>query len=463
MKYINIKKTFKGNNIGSIAIIIALITLLYLLLSIYFANHFFFNTVINGVNVSLKSHSDAPDIIKDYIKNYKLQLLERDGEIEELVGQDIGLEFNENSNLSELNNKKNSFKWLRSVLRVQKYYVEDLYLYDEGRLENQIKHLKCLNREFIYPQNVSFKYLDGVYKAIEEVNGNKVNEDRLKQAITAGLLHGERQLDLNKENCYENPSYTLSSSKTSETMSLLNRYVSTNITYIFEDQREILNGTVINGWLSVDKNLNPIIDEVAVVKYLRELGKKYDTVGIPRQFKTSTGKKIEVSGGLYGWKINLFAETKALIDDIKLGKVIEREPIYAQRALPRGEDEIGDTYVEINISKQRLWFYKNGRLIAQGAVVTGNPNRANATPLGVYMLNYKQKGANLTGPDYEAEVTYWMPFFGNIGIHDATWRHSFGREIYKRNGSHGCVNAPLHLARKIYENIEDGTPIVLYE
>ena len=59
------------------------------------------------------------------------------------------------------------------------------------------------------------------------------------------------------------------------------------------------------------------------------------------------------------------------------------------------------------------------------------------------MLNYKQKGATLKGPNYEAEVTYWMPFNGNIGIHDASWRYSFGGEIYKRNGTHGCVNAPI--------------------
>lgn len=79
------------------------------------------------------------------------------------------------------------------------------------------------------------------------------------------------------------------------------------------------------------------------------------------------------------------------------------------------------------------------------------------------MLNYKDKGATLTGPGYEAGVTYWMPFFGNIGIHDATWRHSFGGQIYKRNGSHGCVNAPLYLAKTIFQNIEDGTPIICYE
>ena len=41
---------------------------------------------------------------------------------------------------------------------------------------------------------------------------------------------------------------------------------------------------------------------------------------------------------------------------------------------------------------------------------SGNPNRGNATVLGVYMVNYKQKEATLRGPGYEAKVKYWMPF-----------------------------------------------------
>jgi lipoprotein-anchoring transpeptidase ErfK/SrfK len=79
------------------------------------------------------------------------------------------------------------------------------------------------------------------------------------------------------------------------------------------------------------------------------------------------------------------------------------------------------------------------------------------------MLNYKQKGPTLRGPGYEAEVTYWMPFNGNIGIHDASWRYSYGGNIYRRNGTHGCVNVPKYLAKRIFENIEEGTPVICYE
>jgi hypothetical protein len=256
------------------------------------------------------------------------------------------------------------------------------------------------------------------------------------------------------------PNYTLASNKIPQTLNLLNKYASAKITYIFGSEREILDGHTINKCLSVDENLDVVISEIAVMRYVKELGRKYNTVGIARDFKTSIGKIVEVKGGLYGWKIDQASETKALLGNIKNGDILEREPVYTQRALPRGKDEIGNTYVEINITRQQLWFYKNGRLIAQGSVVTGNPNRGFSTVLGVYMLNYKQEGATLVGPDYEAEVNYWMPFFGNIGLHDASWRYSFGGEIYKRNGTHGCVNAPLYLAKRIFYNLKDSNPFI---
>ena len=46
------------------------------------------------------------------------------------------------------------------------------------------------------------------------------------------------------------------------------------------------------------------------------------------------------------------------------------------------------------------------------------------------------------------------------GLHDASWRSSFGGSIYKTNGSHGCVNMPYSVAKAIYENIEDYTTII---
>ncbi len=463
MKNAGFKKPYTGKLTEDVKIAAASIVLLYLLISLYFMNHFFFNTVINGVDVSLKAYEKAEEIILSYVKNYRLQLIERDGETEEIMGQDIGLRYNRNNSSSKIHRMQVSVKWPISLFKEQSYYVGDLFVYDKGRLEGRINELNCLNKDITEPRNVSFKYVDGYYETVKEVYGNKLHRGRLHEVIKRCVLKGQTMLDLDRNHCYINPKYTLSSDKTALTRNRLDKYVSTRITYILRSQKELLDKSIINKWLGVDGDLEVIIDKEAIMQYLYEMSKKYDTVSTARKFKTSRNKIVEVKGGFYGWKIDREAEAKALIENIRRGDVLEKEPIYAQRAFSDGDNDIGNTYVEINLTRQHLWFYKEGRLIAQGAVVTGNPNRGNATEAGIYMINYKQMGPTLTGPGYEAEVTYWMPFNGDIGIHDASWRYSFGGNVYKRNGSHGCVNVPVYLAKKIFNNIEEGTPVICYE
>lgn len=444
-------------------VLILLFILLYLVSSLYFTRHFFFNTTINGVNVSLKAYNDADDVIRDFVDGYELQLIEREGKSEKITGQDIEMLFNEKTSIFKVCSEQHSFQWIVSLFKKENYYIKDLFVYHNDSLENKINNLRCLNKEMTEPQNVSFQYLNGSYIVMEEIKGDKIIPEKLEKAIQISILSGKKKLDLDKKNCYKNPRYTLTSDKTLETRNLLNKYVSSNITYKIRSEQEIIDGDIIDEWLIIDENLEVNIDEMQVRQYMNELAEKYDTVGKKRMFKTSVGKTIEVEGGLYGWKIDRDEETKDLMKNISLGKVIEKEPVYAQKALSEGDDEIGGTYVEINITRQYLWFYKKGKLIAQGPIVTGNPNEGNATATGIYMLNYKQKGATLMGPGYKVKVNYWMPFFGNIGIHDAGWRYSFGGEIYETNGTHGCVNVQLYLAKTIFENIESGIPIICYK
>lgn len=458
-----LKKFVNKKTAEIIVIILGSLALLYLLISLYFLNHYFLNTVINNVNMSLKSYNRGEELIKEYAKEYTLHLIERDEKTEYINSREIALNYNNKNSIEKVHTMQKSLKWLFFIFKEQNFYINDLYTYDTKSLTKRFDNLVCLNNEKVMPENVSFQYTDGVYKLIKEIDGNIINRNNLEKNIKKCIKSGIRTLDLSKNNCYEKPRYTMDSAKTPETKAILDKYVSTCITYKFGPVTEILDGNIINQWLIVDNNLAVEINVRAVRKYVKELSKKYDTVGIPRDFKTSIGKTIKVSGGLYGFKINQDAEVLDLLEEIAEGRVMEKEPVYTQKAFERGENEIGSTYVEINITRQYLWFYKKGKLIAQGAVVTGNPNRGNATVVGVNMLNYKQKGVELTGPGYEVGVTYWMPFYGNIGIHDAKWRNRFGGTIYKTNGTHGCVNAPLYLAKIIYENIESGIPIISYK
>ena len=56
-----------------------------------------------------------------------------------------------------------------------------------------------------------------------------------------------------------------------------------------------------------------------------------------------------------------------------------------------------------------------------------------------------------------------MPFYGDVGLHDAPWRTAFGGTIYLEGGSHGCVNMPPAAAATLFNNVSAGFPVVVHE
>ena len=125
------------------------------------------------------------------------------------------------------------------------------------------------------------------------------------------------------------------------------------------------------------------------------------------------------------------------------------------------------TYVFVSIAKQHLTYFVDGKVKMDCPVVTGNPH-GHSTPSGTFRLNYKSRNLTLKGTEdngdkYESFVNYWMAFIGtSYGLHDATWRSTFGGNIYKNGGAPGCGNMPYDAAAKLYGLLEPETPILIY-
>ncbi len=140
-----------------------------------------------------------------------------------------------------------------------------------------------------------------------------------------------------------------------------------------------------------------------------------------------------------------------------------REPTWSSQAVSHNTPDYGNTYVEINLTAQHLYYYKDGSLIIDSDFVSGRLSQGRETPTGIYKVDYKQRNATLKGEDYSTPVSFWMPFNGGVGMHDATWRGSFGGSIYVSNGSHGCINLPYSVAETIYNNIDAGCCVFVYK
>ena len=243
---------------------------------------------------------------------------------------------------------------------------------------------------------------------------------------------------------------------------IINDFVTANIQYKFGDQMETVDKELIRKWITLEGD-QVVLNEEEVKSYVEGLANKYDTVGKERRFVDSHGEVVTVAGGPYGWEIDQKEETKELIQLIYEGKIEEeREPVYKQMALVRGINDIGSTYVEVNMSEQKMWFYKDGELIVSTNIVTGNMAKGHDTPTVVGYIHNKIRNTNLIGTGYVAFVHYWMKVYGSIGIHDASWRNNFGGNIYATNGSHGCINTPYDNVKTIFENIDIGTPVIIF-
>lgn len=234
-------------------------------------------------------------------------------------------------------------------------------------------------------------------------------------------------------------------------------------------QTEVLDGLTIASWVNGSQGLTVSVDAAKVADYVQGLRNKYDTPAGTQTWQSADGtaKSIQTN---YGWHIDQAKETEALIANIQSLQSVTREPVYSSRAAQTAMPQWGKTFVEIDISSQHVYYYQDGNCVWDSKCVTGtatDPDRA--TPTGVFALKYKQRDRVLRGrinpqtgkPSYESPVAYWMPFNGNIGLHDANWRSSFGGNIYLKSGSHGCINLPPKNAKTLYELITPGTVIVV--
>lgn len=243
-----------------------------------------------------------------------------------------------------------------------------------------------------------------------------------------------------------------------------------SITYQMpNNQTEVLDGLTIASWVNGSQGLTVSVDAAKVADYVQGLRNKYDTPEGTQTWQSADGTTKSIKTN-YGWHIDQTKETEALIANIQSLQSVTREPVYSSRAAQTAMPQWGKTFVEIDISSQHVYFYQDGNCVWDSKCVTGtatDPDRA--TPTGVFALKYKQRDRVLRGrinpqtgkPSYESPVAYWMPFNGNIGLHDANWRSSFGGNIYLKSGSHGCINLPPKNAKTLYELITPGTVIVV--
>lgn len=418
-------------------------------------------TTINQVAVSGDTVEEAKNRIESYFQQeYELEIEDKDGNLETISGPDIQYQVMITEGLEEILAQENESGRQSGPGFNNSYQVQMEVSFQEDLLLQALNELQCVQEAMPTTDAHISAYEEGKpFSIIPEVQGTELDMDRLAETVRTALREQRTNIQLLESGCYKQITVTSNNRELNQLCELMNDYKDVSITYTFGDSSEILSGLEIVQWITGSEGTEVQVDQNKAAAYVKSLADKYDTYGKPHAYRTTSGREATVTGA-YGWQINQAEETAALISLIQTHQSQTREPVYAKTAASRTGYDFGNTYIEVDLAEQHLYFYENGTVIVDAPFVSGNVSKNWTTPPGLFTLYYKQTDKVLRGEDYETPVKYWMPFNGGIGLHDANWRGSFGGEIYKTNGSHGCINLPPNKAAIVYEHAYKGIPII---
>ena len=313
--------------------------------------------------------------------------------------------------------------------------------------------------------SISFDEAVGQYVLVPHADGQKSNPNALVAAVKDAICSLALQHSLTNVSEIISPVRSADEPEVQEALALANKMIGVKLVYTFNPNGNTstheIPAEVIRSFVALGEDgLTPIINQEALENYVIELGEKYSIGGSSGSFKTTGGGTVNLTVSYNGHYVNNDALAQDIIKCMQEGISETRSAPY--QASGTRDMAYGGTYIEINLSSQHLWFYKNGERLVSTSLVSGNVAQSMYTPTGVYSIYSKSTSTYLIGEDYKSFVNYWMPFYGGYGLHDATWRSSFGGEIYLYSGSHGCVNLPLSAAATIYRNAPVGTKVILY-
>lgn len=463
-----------------VPLVVSLVSVLILLggiyagVGVYYQSHFLPNTEINGIDCSGLTALEAAALLDEQIQEYSLEVIGRDyatGEpgavLGRIVPQDIQLAFVDMLGAAEeVLTEQDWLWWIRVLENVHYgYSLVQGVMYDDAMLESTVEGWDAFQtKNMLKAQDA---YIGGYsealqrYEIIPETPGTELDVKQVITLVSDAVLMKETTLDLEDFDLYGVASVLQDDSRLTTPVEIVNSWLGTNITYDWNGSEVVLDANTIRNWVTIEDG-EAILDEDAVKDFVKEQSRSYDTYGKKKSFVTTLGVELNLNSPSYGWKTDTTVETEELIQLIREGSEGPREPVYSYKGMTKGSEDIGNSYVEADLTNQHLYLYIDGEVVLETDFVSGKVSNGNATPAGIYGITYKTRNAVLRGRDYATPVSYWMPFYGNYGMHDANWRGSFGGSIYITNGSHGCINLPPKKAEQIYDYMFKGFPVICY-
>lgn len=451
----------------------------YFLLAYYYREGFSINTWINGIYCTGKTVQEVNEELLSGMEAPSVVITDHDGTEYSLDMADMGYRADYTRTLNSYIEEQRPLLWVDHVVFHSEHTVIPEVTYNEELLHKAFAELPPIQRELQRKEAYELKYSVETGYYLYDGLSDRMDTEKAFAALKVSITEGMYHLDLSQLDCYFDLPLTEEQLETKELAEKLEHFARSNIVYDMGDQMLPLDAATLHRFVKtdmaehndepgiiLDEKGNLVLDEAAVTNFVASLAEEYDTYGKEREFQSTRGDVVTVKGVTYGTEIDQKAEVSYLLEKLSSASQTEEVqyhiPAYKREGIVRGRNDIGDTYIEIDMTEQMMYYYEAGELMLETEVVTGNTGRRWGTPEGVNYVYNKQKNRILRGKGYASPVKYWMPVKGSIGIHDASWRNKFGGTIYQTNGSHGCINTPSEKMAELYEMVEIGTPVILF-
>lgn len=434
----------------------------------YFSTHFVPGTMVNGSNVSWCTEAELASQLEANAMKYEKTVKAGDLQIT-LNADDIGLTTNSDTSAHEARERIDAWSWPLQLFNPQRITVEEGTSFDEERLSQSVASaVDAYNENATDPRDAGVEFDEETrsYKVRKQKLGTKLNKDAVVKAVRTNVAAQEGETDLGNE-VLEQPERKEDAPELVEAVEKANNLLDLDIPLVKDGREEArVSRDQLADWVHVEDDLSVSVDSEAVAAWTRD----------------TLSERMTTSDDEYDYSLDAEATTSSLLrgmentseDAVGIEVVATKKevPQETQQANASGSWDKGQgRYIDVDLGSQYAWFYDaNGSVIWESYIVSGNTGVGRSTPTGTYNIYAKETNQELVGmdydhdgyPDYRSRVNYWMPFSGGYGLHDATWRDSFGGDIYSYDGSHGCVNLPYDAAASLFSLASVGEKVIVH-
>ena len=463
-------------HIISLAIVILFFAICYIGMSIYYLKHFTYNTWINGYYCTGLSSEEALNLVSSEDVVPSVSVVLQDGTEYKLDMTDVEFSYDYGNSVSDILESQSAFGWLSGLGNAKEYTVNPIFSITKEDLWATFEMIDFVSEEISREPDYLLHYSveQGKYVYTDNLV-HRLNYDQVFEDLYEGVLIGNNTLLLDEDKYYFDYEPNSAQLEKMARFERIDAYQNCDLIYdMGAEQIEFVPKVALsflvmdaNGFPKEDSGKNFILDEEKILDWVTKLCDEYDTFEKPRLFEASRGETVEVEGGTYGTLLNPEPEIEYLANNLLSASFHDGTPDYhipeyLMTAYARGKNDIGGTYIEVDLTNQHLYYYENNVLVLDTDVVSGNVQTRNDTAQGTYSIISKEVNRYIIGVDFTSFVNFWMPYYKNYGLNDSTWREEYGGDIYLTQGSHGQINLPVDKAESLFEKIEIGIPIVVF-